>query len=143
MATCAKFTRLACYSREFVEASHIFLENGLWRVSASLASPRNTARRVWRVRATRLGECRQVWRVCATRLGECRRVWRVCATRLGECRRVWQVTTSTRNATHPRVLTQVLATFAKFKLAKFTVEWPLLTYKPIFWINGSMMRRRL
>ncbi len=38
---------LAPNSRDsFVEASHIFLENGLWRV----------------------------WRVCATRLGECRRV---------------------------------------------------------------------
>ncbi len=42
----AKFARLARYSGEFVEASHIFLENGLWRVSASLASPRNTARRM-------------------------------------------------------------------------------------------------
>ena len=46
MATRAKFARLARYSRKFVEASHIFLENGLWRVLASLASPRNTARRV-------------------------------------------------------------------------------------------------
>ncbi len=46
MATRAKFARLARYSHEFVKASHIFLENGLWRVSASLGSPRNTARRV-------------------------------------------------------------------------------------------------
>ncbi len=46
MATRAKFARLAGYSREFVKASHIFLENGLWRVSASLASPHNTARRM-------------------------------------------------------------------------------------------------
>ena len=45
MATRAKFARLARYSRKFVEASHIFLKNGLWRVSASLASPRNMARR--------------------------------------------------------------------------------------------------
>ncbi len=44
MATRAKFARLARYSREFVEASHIFLENGFWQVSASLASPGNTAR---------------------------------------------------------------------------------------------------
>ncbi len=29
MATSAKFARHACYSCEFVEASHIFLENGL------------------------------------------------------------------------------------------------------------------
>ncbi len=46
MATRAKFARLACYSREFVEESHIFLENGFWRVLASLASPCNTARRM-------------------------------------------------------------------------------------------------
>ncbi len=38
MTTRAKFARLARYLREFVEVSHIFLENGLWRVSASLAS---------------------------------------------------------------------------------------------------------
>jgi hypothetical protein len=48
---------------------------------------------------------------------------------------------STRNA--PQTCPRVLVTFAKFELAKFTVEWPLLTYKLIFWINGSMMRRRL
>jgi len=46
MATRAKFARLARYSRKFVKASHIFLENGLWRVLASLASPRNMARRM-------------------------------------------------------------------------------------------------
>ncbi len=46
MATRAKFARLASYSRKFGEASHIFLENGLWPMSASLASPRNTARRL-------------------------------------------------------------------------------------------------
>ena len=41
--------RLARYSREFGEASHIFLENGLWQVSASLASLPNTA---WRMSAS-------------------------------------------------------------------------------------------
>jgi hypothetical protein len=46
MATRAEFARLARYSRKFVEASHIFLKNGLWRVSASLASPRNMARQM-------------------------------------------------------------------------------------------------
>ncbi len=49
MATRAKFARLARYSRECVEASHIFLKNSPKRVFASLASlasPRNTARRV-------------------------------------------------------------------------------------------------
>ena len=43
MATRAKFARIANYSCKFVEASHIFLENGLWRVLESLASPRNMA----------------------------------------------------------------------------------------------------
>ncbi len=46
MATRAKFARLASYSREFGKASHIFLKNGLWQMSASLASPRNTALRM-------------------------------------------------------------------------------------------------
>ncbi len=54
MATRAKFARLARYSRECVEMSHIFLKNlpkrvsaslrdTACRVSASLASPRDTA----------------------------------------------------------------------------------------------------
>ncbi len=75
MATHKFGASLANYSREFSEASHIFLKNGLWRVSASLASPRNTA---WRMS--------QVWRVHATWLGKCRRVWRVLAKQLAECR---------------------------------------------------------
>jgi hypothetical protein len=88
MATCPKFTRMANYSCECGEASHIFLKNGRWRVLASLASTCKTAwrmLRVWRVHATRLGECWRVWRVRAKRFGECRRVWRVLAKRLGEC----------------------------------------------------------
>jgi hypothetical protein len=38
MATRAKFARLAHYSHQFGEASHIFLKNGLWGMSASLAN---------------------------------------------------------------------------------------------------------
>jgi hypothetical protein len=38
MATVAKFARLAHYSREFGEGSHIFIKNGIWRMLASLAS---------------------------------------------------------------------------------------------------------
>ena len=38
MATRTKFARLARYSRECVEASHIFLKNSTKRVLASLAS---------------------------------------------------------------------------------------------------------
>ena len=36
MAIRTKFARLARYSRKFGEASHLFLKNGLWRVSASV-----------------------------------------------------------------------------------------------------------
>jgi hypothetical protein len=39
MATRPKFARMANYSCECVEASHIFLKKALWRMSASLASP--------------------------------------------------------------------------------------------------------
>jgi hypothetical protein len=52
MATCSKFARLAHYSCEFGEASHIFLKNGLWRMSASLASLASLASPVaafWRI----------------------------------------------------------------------------------------------
>ncbi len=78
MATRAKFIRLAQYLREFSEASHTFLKNGLWRISASLASPLKSAwhmLRVWQVLAEVLGECRQVWRVLAKTLGKCWQVW--------------------------------------------------------------------
>jgi hypothetical protein len=88
MATCPKFARLAHYSCECVEASHIFLKNGLWQMSASLASLCNTAwqmSRVWQIRATWLGECRRVWRVRAARLGKCWQVWQVLAKPLDEC----------------------------------------------------------
>jgi hypothetical protein len=43
---------LALYSHQFGEASHIFLKNGLWGMSASLANP-----------AELLGECRRVWQI--------------------------------------------------------------------------------
>jgi hypothetical protein len=49
MATRPKFARLAHYSCECVEASHIFLKNGLWQMSASLASPSKTG---WRMSAS-------------------------------------------------------------------------------------------
>ncbi len=90
--------------------------------------------RVWRVRATRLGECRRVWRVHATRLGECPRVWRVRAIPLGECRRVWRVTKSTRNT--PKTRPRVLATFAKF-----AVEWPLLRHNLSWFLYFHILLR--
>ncbi len=88
-------------------------------------------RRVWRVRATRLGECRQFWQVRTTWLNKCWRVWRVRATRLNKCRRVWRVKTSTQKVlqTRPRVH----STFAKFALAKFARELPLLNFVTKLW----------
>ncbi len=71
MATRPKFARLAHYSCEWVEASHIFFKNGLRRMSL-----------VWRVRANQFGECR---RVRANQVGECRQVWQVLAKPLDEC----------------------------------------------------------
>ncbi len=46
MATHAPFARLAHYSCKFSEASHIFLKNGLWQMSASLVSTCQTACRM-------------------------------------------------------------------------------------------------
>ncbi len=60
MATRKFGASLTNYSHEFSKASHIFLKNGLWQISASLASPIKTAcefRQVWRVFAKRLSEC--------------------------------------------------------------------------------------
>ncbi len=54
MATCAKFARLENNSGEFGEASHIFLKNGLWQMSASPASPRNMA---WQMSASPASTC--------------------------------------------------------------------------------------
>jgi hypothetical protein len=41
MATRPKFVRMANYSCECVEASHIFVKNGLWQMWSSLASTTN------------------------------------------------------------------------------------------------------
>jgi hypothetical protein len=79
MATRPKFARMANYSCECVEASHIFLKKALWRMWASLASlgkvgwrmltnvssPGKTGWRMYRVRPKQVGECQRVWRVLA------------------------------------------------------------------------------
>ncbi len=54
MATRPKFAKMANYLCECVEASHIFLKNGLWRMSASLASPRKSA---WGMSASLVSTC--------------------------------------------------------------------------------------
>ncbi len=74
MATRPKFTRLAHFLCECVEASHIFSKMAFGK-----------CQRVWRVRAKQVGECRQVWQVRANQVGECQRVWRVLAKPLDEC----------------------------------------------------------
>jgi hypothetical protein len=74
MATRPKFARLAHYSWECVEASHIFSKMAFGKCW-----------RVWRVRAKQVGECRQVWRVRANQVGKCRQVWQVLAKPLDEC----------------------------------------------------------
>ncbi len=45
----AKFARLAHYWHKFGKASHIFLINGLWQMSASLASPVAVFWQIWRI----------------------------------------------------------------------------------------------
>ena len=60
MATRPKFTRMANYSCECVETSHIFPEMAFGECG-----------RVWQVRAKQVGECRRVWRVLAKPLDEC------------------------------------------------------------------------
>jgi hypothetical protein len=65
MATRPKFAKMANYSCECVEASHIFLKNGLWRMSASLASPRNMA---WRMSAS---PRKSAWQMSASLASTC------------------------------------------------------------------------
>ncbi len=74
MPTRAKFARLAHYSREFGEASQIFLKNCLWQMLANLASPRrNTARQMlasprntaWRMSASLASFSKSAWRMLA------------------------------------------------------------------------------
>jgi hypothetical protein len=52
MATHAKFAKLANNLCEFSKTNHIFLKNGIWQMSASLASPRKM---VWRMLANLAG----------------------------------------------------------------------------------------
>jgi hypothetical protein len=59
MATREIGASLANYSREFSEANHIFLKNGLWRVSAS---PRKTA---WRMSGSLASTRQASWRMLA------------------------------------------------------------------------------
>jgi hypothetical protein len=71
MATRAKFARLKNYSREFGEASHIFLKNGIWQMLASLAIPCNTA---WQMSASPYN---MAWQMLASLASTCQDAWRV------------------------------------------------------------------
>ena len=68
MATRAKFARLSNYLRIFGKASHIFLKNGLWKMLASLASPRNTA---WRMSASLASPRKSAWQMLASLASPC------------------------------------------------------------------------
>ena len=72
MATRAKFARLARYSCKFGKASHIFLENGLWRVSVSLASLRNAA---WQMLASLASPRNTAWQMSASLASTCQASW--------------------------------------------------------------------
>ncbi len=63
MATRPKFAKMANYSCECVEASHIFLKNGIWKMSASLPSPRNMA---WQMVASLASPHKSAWRMSAS-----------------------------------------------------------------------------
>jgi hypothetical protein len=80
MATRAKFARLVSYSRKFGEASHIFLENGLWRMSASLASPRNTACQMSASLASLASLHNTAWRMSASLVSPRNMAWRMLAS---------------------------------------------------------------
>jgi hypothetical protein len=68
MATRPKFVKMANYSCECVEASHIFLKNGFWRMSASLASPRNMARQIL---ASLASPRKSAWRMSGSLASTC------------------------------------------------------------------------
>ncbi len=72
MATRAKFARLANYLREFGEASHIFLKNGIWQMLASLASPCNTA---WRLLASLASPYNTAWQMSTSLASPCNTAW--------------------------------------------------------------------
>ncbi len=68
MATRPKLAKIANYSCECVKASNIFLKNGLWQMSASLASPRNMA---WRMSASLASPRKSAWRMLASLASIC------------------------------------------------------------------------
>ncbi len=63
MATRPKFAWLAHYSCKCIEASHIFFKNGLWRMSASLASPSKLG---WRMSASLASPSKPGWWMSAS-----------------------------------------------------------------------------
>jgi hypothetical protein len=67
MVTRPKFARMANYSCECVEASHIFLKKALWQMWASLASPGKVG---WRMSTNVSSPGKVGWRMSAN-VGEC------------------------------------------------------------------------
>ena len=116
MATGAKFTRLARYSREFVEASHIFLENSLWRVSASLASPRNMARQM---SASLASPRNTAWRMSAS-----------LASHNINTKRAENASASTRDIR--KICTRQIRCWVAIAYSAYTISFFINTWKPIF-----------
>jgi hypothetical protein len=76
MATRPKFAKMANYSCECVEASHIFLKNGECRMWANVSSPGKwlaNVRRMYRVRGKWLANVGRMYRVRPKQVGKCRR----------------------------------------------------------------------
>jgi hypothetical protein len=82
MATRPKFAKMANYSCKCVEVSHIFLKNGRWRMSASLASPRNMA---WRMSASLASPHKSAWRIPASLASTLKSAWRMPASLASTC----------------------------------------------------------
>ena len=62
MATRPKFARMANYSCECVEASHIFLKKALWQMSANVSSPTKTG---WQMLANVSSPAKTGWQMSA------------------------------------------------------------------------------
>jgi hypothetical protein len=113
MATRPKFARLAQYSCKFGEASHIFLKNGLWQMSeslasaskpgwgmsASLASPRNTA---WQMSASLVSPRKSAWRMWASLASPSKPGWRMSASLASPSKPGWRMSASLASLAHFR-----------------------------------------
>ncbi len=90
MATHPEFAKMANYSRECVEASHIFVKNGECRTWANVLSPGKVVgecRRMYRVRGKWLANVGRMYRVRGKWLANVGRMYRVRPKQVVKCRR--------------------------------------------------------